>query len=263
MRRRLARKSRPGMTKCKNEVVPVYRDEAVVLRTRDLGEADRIVSLLSKNHGRISAVVKGVRRTSSRFGARLEPFGHVDLQLFAGRSLDTVTQAVTVSSFGAQLVSNYPSWTAGTAMLEATERFTAVEKEPATQQFLLLVGGMRALVEQQHEPGLVLDAYLLRSLAISGWSPSFDACAQCGATGPHRSFHLASGGSVCQVCRPPGAMTPRPATLVLLGALLSGDWELAEASERRTRREGNALVAAFLQWHLERGLRSWPIVERA
>lgn len=253
----------PTGSRCDNGGVPVYRDEAVVLRTRDLGEADRIVSLLSKNHGRISAVVKGVRRTSSRFGARLEPFGHVDLQLYEGRSLDTVTQAVTVSAFGARLCADYSGWTAGSAMLEAAERFTAVEKESATQQFLLLVGGLRALVDQQHEAGLVLDAYLLRSLAISGWTPSFDACAQCGSAGPHRSFHLASGGAVCPTCRVPGAMAPRPDTLVLLGALLSGDWAIADASDLRTRREGNSLVAAFLNWHLERGLRSWPLVERA
>lgn len=243
--------------------MPVYRDEAVVLRTRDLGEADRIVTLLSRSHGQVRAVVKGVRRTSSRFGARLEPFGHVDLQLFEGRNLDTVTQAVTIRAYGAGLCADYPRWTAGSAMLEAAERLTPVEKEPATQQFLLLIGGLRALAGQEHRPDLVLDAYLLRSLSIAGWSPSFDACAQCGSAGPHRGFHLASGGAVCPACRPPGAMAARPDTLVLLGALLSGDWSVAETADERCRREGSSLVAAFLRWHLEQGLRSWALVERA
>jgi len=78
-----------------------YRDEGVVLRTHKLGEADRIVILLTRNHGQVRAVAKGVRRTSSKFGARLEPFMVVDLQLSHGRSLDIVTQAQTKGAYGA------------------------------------------------------------------------------------------------------------------------------------------------------------------
>src|SRR6266481_9787134 len=71
-----------------------YRDDGIVLRTQDLGEADRIITVLTRRNGRVRAVGKGVRRTKSRFGARLEPFTHVDLQFYAGRSnLETVTQA--------------------------------------------------------------------------------------------------------------------------------------------------------------------------
>ena len=71
----------------------LYRDESIVLRTQKLGEADRIITLLTRRSGRVRAVAKGVRRTSSRFGSRLEPFTHVDLQIAEGRSLDVVTQA--------------------------------------------------------------------------------------------------------------------------------------------------------------------------
>ncbi|MGI8592269.1 MAG: DNA repair protein RecO, partial [Nakamurella sp.] len=74
----------------------VYRDSGVVLRVTKLGEADRIVTLLTRREGRVRAVAKGVRRTKSRFGGRLEPFSHIDLQLYAGRNLDIVTQAVTL-----------------------------------------------------------------------------------------------------------------------------------------------------------------------
>ena len=73
--------------------MPTYRDEVVVLRTHKLGEADRIVTMLSRQHGKIRAVAKGVRRTGSRFGARLEPFMVADVQLYKGRSLDIVQQA--------------------------------------------------------------------------------------------------------------------------------------------------------------------------
>lgn len=240
----------------------LYRDEGVVLRTQKLGEADRIVSILTRRHGRVRAVAKGVRRTTSKFGARLEPFSHVDVQLYPGRSLDVVTQAESLRSYGTTLAGDYARWTAGTAMLETAERFTDQEREPAVQQYLLLVGGLRALAEGEHEPGLVLDAFLLRSLAVAGYAASFDACAGCGSPGPHPFFALASGGAVCSGCRPAGSAAPAAETLALLAALLVGDWTVADASDVRHRREASGLAAAYLQWHLERGLRSLRHVER-
>jgi DNA repair protein RecO (recombination protein O) len=244
-------------------VVSLYRDEGVVLRTQKLGEADRIITLLTRDHGRVRAVAKGVRRTSSRFGARLEPFMQVDLQLYEGRSLDIVQQAETLAPYGQQIATDYPRYTAGTAMLETAERLTAEEKEPARQQYLLLVGGLRSLARGEHDPALVLDAFLLRSLAVAGWAPSFDECARCGAPGPHSAFGVAHGGALCPSCRVPGCAAPGPATTALLAALLSGDWAVADASELRARREASGLVAAFLHWHVERGLRSLPLVERS
>ncbi|MBK9740511.1 MAG: DNA repair protein RecO [Actinobacteria bacterium] len=242
--------------------MPLYRDEAIVLRTQKLGEADRIVTLLTRGRGRVRGVARGVRKTSSRIGARLEPFSHVDVQLYEGRSLDTVTQVESIANHGAELSSDYPRWTAGTAMLETAERLTPEEREPAVQQYVLLVSGLRSLVADDHEPTLILDSFLLRSLAIAGWSPSFDDCARCGAPGPHRAFSIPTGGVVCPACRPPGSAAPSAPTIALLGALLSGDWPLADGSEPREQREASGLVAAFLQWHLERGLRSLPLVDR-
>jgi DNA repair protein RecO (recombination protein O) len=124
-----------------------YRDDAVVLRTQKLGEADRIITLLTRHNGRVRAVARGIRRTKSRFGARLEPFTHVDVMIYPGRSLDVITQAEVIRPYGSPLAADYPKYTAGTAMLETAERFTPVEKEPAIRQFLLLIGGLRALGE--------------------------------------------------------------------------------------------------------------------
>ena len=173
-----------------------YRDDGVVLRTQKLGEADRIITLLTRQNGRVRAVAKGVRRTKSRFGARLEPFTHVDVMIHPGRSLDVITQAEVIRPYGAPLASDYPRYTAGTAMLETAERFTPMEKEPALRQFLLLIGGLRALGETgedeasagsiPREPRLVLDAYLLRSLAVAGYAPALEECARCGAPGTPR-----------------------------------------------------------------------------
>ncbi len=242
--------------------MPLYRDDAIVLRTHKLAEADRIVTMLTRTRGKVRAVGRGVRRTKSRFGARLEPGMRVDIQCYEGRNLDTVTQAETLDTWGDVIARDYTSWTAAHAVLETCDRLTE-EHEPSVQQFHLLAGALASLAEGAHEPGLVLDAYLLRALAVAGWAPSFVDCARCGDPGPHRAFNIAAGGSVCRVCRPPGSAAPAPETLELLAALLTGDWAVADGSGLRYRREGSGLTAAFLQWHLERQLRSLSFVERA
>ncbi|MCG5211986.1 DNA repair protein RecO [Streptosporangium sp. KLBMP 9127] len=239
----------------------LYRDEGVVLRTQKLGEADRIVTILTKRTGKVRAVAKGVRRTTSRFGARLEPFTHVDLQLHVGRSLDVVTQAETLRPYGEALIADYPRYTSGSAMLETADRLTVGEKEPALRQFLLLIGGLRTLVEGNHEARLVLDAYFLRSLAVAGYAPALESCARCSAQSV-RAFAIVAGGVVCGACRPAGAAVPAAETLALMVALLRGDWPSADASESRHRTECSGLVAAYLQWHIEHGIRSLRHVER-
>jgi DNA repair protein RecO (recombination protein O) len=241
-----------------------YRDDGIVLRTQKLGEADRIITVLGRHTGRVRAVAKGVRRTKSRFGARLEPFTHVDLMLHPGRSLDVITQAEVIRPYGDPLAGDYPRYTAGVAMLETAERFTPVEKEPALRQLLLLIGGLRALVDREHDPRLVLDAFLLRSLAVAGYAPALEECARCGASGATRlpAFAVPAGGLVCASCRPPGAASPAPATVALMLALLRGDWDGADRSERRHQVECSGLVAAYLQWHLEHSIRSLRHVER-
>jgi DNA repair protein RecO (recombination protein O) len=261
--------------------VGLYRDDGIVLRTQKLGEADRIVTVLARRTGRIRAVAKGVRRTKSRFGARLEPFTHVDLLLYTGRSLDVITQAETIRAYGEPLSADYPRYTSGTAMLETAERLTAVEKEPALRQFLLLVGGLRTLGEGQHDPRLVLDAFLLRSLAVAGYAPALAECALCGAAvlggegsggegstdsgggsgSGSRAFAIAAGGLTCRSCRPAGAATPSVHTIALMSALLRGDWTYADAAQRRHQVECSGLVAAYLQWHLEHSIRSLRHVE--
>lgn len=246
----------------------LFRDDGIVLRTQKLGEADRIVTVLTRGHGRVRAVARGVRRTKSKFGARLEPFSHVDVQFFArggelvGRGLPLCTQTETIAAYGRGIVGDYDRYTAGTAMLETAERFTFQEGEPNVQQYLLLVGGLRTLAQGAHAPGLILDAFLLRSLAMGGYAPSFEDCAKCGLPGPNRFFSVASGGTVCADCRVPGSVVPSTEALRLLAALLSGDWETADATEARHVREGSGIVSAYLHWHLERGLRSLRYVGR-
>jgi DNA repair protein RecO (recombination protein O) len=241
----------------------LYRDEAVVLRVQKLGESDRIVTLFTRQRGRIRAVAKGVRRTTSRFGGRLEPFGHVDVQLMEGRTLDVISQVEGLDLFGKRFFADYPRYTAASAIAETAERLTPEEQEPALRLYLLTLGAMRALALGEHAGSLVLDAYLLRAMGAAGWAPALRECAVCGTAGWHRGFSVPAGGSVCPDCRPPGAANPAPSTIELMVALAEGDWDTADHSAGPFQREASGLIAAMLQWHLERALRSLPLVDRS
>lgn len=239
-----------------------YRAEGVVLRTYKLGEADRIIVLLTREYGQVRAVAKGVRRTSSKFGARLEPFMTVDLQLVSGRTLDVVTQAQTRGAYGHGIAADYSRYTAAAAIAETAEKLTDADGDSAGAQYGLVTGALSALSRGLHPSELILDSYLLRALATAGWAPSFTDCARCGAAGPHSAFSAALGGAVCASCRPPGAASPSADAMALLGALLSGNWEVADAAADFARRESAGLVAAYVQWHLERAVKSLKHVER-
>ncbi len=239
-----------------------YRDEAIVLRTHKLGEADRIITLLTADHGLVRAVAKGVRRTSSKFGSRVEPFGVIDVQLAKGRSLDTITQVELIASHGDALASDFGLYTRASVMAETAERLTQDSDEGARSQYLLLIGALFALSHVRHDPSLVLTSYLLRALAIAGWAPSCFDCAVCGAAGPHAAFSIHEGGAVCEDCRPAGAAAPSIEAMILLGDLLSGDWARADHSEEFARTEAHALVSSYAQWHVERRIRSLRVLER-
>src|SRR5262245_47724891 len=223
--------------------------------------------MLTRRHGRVRAAAKRVRRTTSRFGARLEPFGHIDVQLAGdlsqhARSLHTIRQAESIELYGKQLGRDYPRYTAASAIAETAERLTPVEREPSLRLFQLTLGALKALAAGEHAGPLVLDAYLLRAMATAGWAPALAECAVCGTPGRHAAFSVPAGGAVCPDCRPPGAAHPSPATLILMSALTDGDWQIADSSEPPVRRECSGLVAAHLQWHMERALRSLPLVDR-
>ena len=213
-------------------------------------------------------MAKGVRRTGSKFGARLEPFGHVDLQLAArvgeqpGRSLQTISQAVGVALYGGRFLDDYSRYTTASAIAETAERLTPEEGEPALRLFQLTLGAIRALAAREHASTLILDAYLLRAMALAGWAPALTACATCGTPGPHGAFSVPAGGSVCADCRPPGAAHPPPAVLTLMAALASGDWATADVSEPTIRRAGFWVGSRAPSVALERGLRSLPLVDR-
>lgn len=215
--------------------------------------------MLSRRHGKLRAVAKGVRRTSSRFGARLEPFMVADVQLYQGRSLDIIQQAESLGSYGAEIAVHYDRYTAAHAMVETADRLNEAEATP--QQYLLLVGGLRSLARGDHASRAVLDSYLLRAMALSGWAPGLEGCARCGTVGPHEWFVAQLGGTVCSACAPVGSARLRPETGDLLRALMAGEWDDVDAASPGATGAASGLIAAYAQWHLERGIRSLSHIE--
>jgi DNA repair protein RecO (recombination protein O) len=244
--------------------VNLYREQGVVLRTYRLGEADRIVVFMTQGEGKVRAVAKGVRKTRSRFGGRLEPFTHVDLSLYRGRELDIVTQAEVVDPFRG-VREDYDRVVAGTAMLEATDQ-VAQEREAAVRVFLLLVRALRALDAGPHAPALLLDAFLLKLMALEGYRPVLGECASCGA--PPRSglcaFSTVRGGALCAACRNGTESLLDSGTVPLLAHLLAADMGQVGATEPQPfpRREAAGVVKSYVEYHLDRRLRSYPLVSR-
>jgi len=237
----------------------LYRDRGVVLRTYKLGEADRIVVFLTSGHGKVRAVAKGVRRTKSRFGGRLEPLSHVELLLYEGRELDIVTQAEMIEPWR-PLRDDLIRLSQGIAMAEATEQ-VAQEREPSDALYRMLVGALRTLAERSSP--LVVAAFYWKLLSLDGAGPVLSSCASCGSSPPATplvAFDLAEGGALCRGCRRGQPLSP--AALELMRWILGG--QLARALEMpasATTGEVAHLATVSLERHLERHMRALSILE--
>jgi DNA repair protein RecO (recombination protein O) len=244
----------------------LYRDEGVVLRAIKLGEADRIVTIFTQGHGKVRAVAKGIRKTTSKFGARLEPTTRVALQCYKGRELDIVTQAETLES-NRVLREEYALLTRAIPMLEAVDQ-VAQEHEANPAMYRMLTGALRALATT-HNP-LVTPAFFWKLLSLEGFHPMLDACARCGAGGSankHESddaaehelvaFDLTEGGTVCRACARGGGRPMTPEGLALLRRVLGGglNGALAETPGPDAH-EVEQLGIRALEHHVERRMRS-------
>ena len=230
----------------------LYRDQGIVLRTYKLGEADRIVVFCTRGHGKVRAVAKGVRKTRSRFGGRLEPTSHVQLQLHRGRGeLDVVTQTESVDQFR-EVREDLGRLGKAMAMLEAVDR-VGVDREPDGALYRMLLGGLRSL--DAGDSALVVPAFYLKLLAHDGVGPEVGACASCGAVDDLTAFDYASGGALCRGCRRGTPLSPD--ALALMRMVLGGSLTaaLAEPSSPATH-EVEHLATAALEHHLERRLRA-------
>jgi DNA repair protein RecO (recombination protein O) len=236
----------------------LYRDRGIVLRTYKLGEADRIVVVLTRDHGKVRAVAKGVRKTKSRFGGRLEPPNHVDLLFYEGRELDIVTQAETVEMYG-PLRDDFDRLSRALSMLEATDH-VALEREPNPQLYTMLARALHTLATR--EAPLVAPAFFLKLLALEGFRPQVEGCVVCGEPETLSSWAVEEGGLRCGAHRLGVAISPEAVGVLqrILGGHL-GD-ALNEPLSPVTA-EVDHLVVKALEHHLERKLRSIATLHRA
>ena len=237
---------------------PVYRDSAVVLRTYKLAEADRIVVLMTEHHGKVRAVAKGVRRTMSKFGARLEPMSHVQLLLAHGRTdLDIVSQAEAIETL-APLVADLDHLSNGMAMLEAVDQL-ALEREPAPHLYRMLVGALRTVARRSGP--VVVPAFYWKLLAAEGIAPLLDECALCGEPGPLVAFDMDQGGALCRNCRSGAPLSEEALEIMrmVLGGRLNDALDLRGSAATH---EVASHATRAMEHHIERRLRSVAMFER-
>ena len=236
----------------------LYREQGVVLRSIRLGEADRIVSFVTEGRGKVRAVAKGVRKTKSRFGARLEPTVHVSLLLYEGRELDIVTQAEAIDHFRA-VREDLDRLTRATQMLEAVDQ-VAQERQANPPLYQMLVGALRALAAR--DATLIVPAFFWKLLSLEGFHPWLEACATCGATDDLVMFDLGQGGVLCRTCGR-GATPITPGSLALIRRILGGGLGPALNEPRSAVTDAVAdLATRALEQHLERRLRSMVLPDR-
>ena len=238
--------------------MPLRNDQGIVLRSFPFGEADRVVVLLSPNRGKVRAVAKGVRRTKSRFGGRLEPFTHVDVVLYEGRNLDTLTAATTIDSFP-KLRADLDKVVAAGTMVEVADA-VAQQDEGSRRLFLLLQRGLKALEAGPLHPDLV-PSFLLKAADVVGVSPALTHCAGCGTTEGLSRFSFGAGGVQCESCRADSAYALRAGLTGYLAALATAD--LSELPEPDPSLSGDARGVArrFLEYHLDRRLASLAVLD--
>jgi DNA repair protein RecO (recombination protein O) len=239
----------------------IYRDEGIVLRTYRLGEADRIVVFLTKGRGKVRAVAKGVRKTRSKFGSRLEPLSHCALQFYEGRELDLVTQADSIDHFRG-VRDDLDRIGRGVSMLEIADQL-AQEGEVNPQLYRMLLGALRTL-EVSDSP-LVTPAFFWKVLALEGYRPEVGMCVQCGADDePLVAFDLESGGLLCRTCRRGTAVSADAVELLrqILGGRLNDAlaWAASEDLAGAVH-EVDHLATRAVEYQLERRLRSVNVLD--
>ncbi len=196
------------------------RDEAVVLRTYKSGEADRVVVAYCREHGKIRAIAKGVRKPTTRIGGGLEPASHVRLFLLKGRGELHIVRQVEHLSRHEVTRANLERLTASLAIVEAVDAIP-VDGAADDEIFTMLVRALSTLDDESFFPRLAPAAFFFKLIGHDGAEPVLHECASCGSLGPLVAFDAEVGGVLCANCRQGHSMSPDG--LVLLRRLLGGD----------------------------------------
>jgi DNA repair protein RecO (recombination protein O) len=250
--------------------MPLYDSEAIVLRTYPLGDADRLVSLLTRDHGRLRGVAQGARRPKSRFGAALEPLTYLRVWFYERETRDLVRirQCEILESF-LDVHQDYRSSLAMSLAAEITEAILP-EREAQDAAFRLLLHVLRG-IRQSRQASLALGYFLVWSLRLAGWLPDLDRCAGSHAQpspslGTDRGpayWSPAQPGLFCSQCRRPGMHTLSPETLSAARRMLTApltDFSDA-ANSPRVSPEFEAYFLDMIELHIERRLAARPLYE--
>lgn len=236
-----------------------YKAEGIVLRHSDMGEADRLVTLFTPYRGKLRAVAKGARKPTSKLAGHLEQFTHTSVLIATGRNLDLITQAQTVRSY-IEVRENLRLVLYASYAVELVDRFTEPENENRAL-FILLQRTLDHLIGAQRLDA-ALHAFELEALDVLGYRPRLDKCISCGRPLDHvtNGFSAGAGGVLCPLCRgrEAGVRDISPSTLAALRLLQDGGLAAAERLQLgpEARRESEALLTDYIQYHLENDLNS-------
>ena len=231
----------------------LVRDQGIVLSGYPFGEADRIVVFISPKRGKVRAVARGIRRTRSRFGGRLEPLTHVEMVLYQGRNLPTVTQVAVIEPFP-RLRGDLDSVMVAGTMADAVRK-VVVEDEPSGRLFLLLRRGLDAVEHGAGGMDLVT-AFLLKLMDALGQAPALRYCASCGRDDLLYRFSLAGGGLMCRSCDLGGAFRLRAGLADYLARLATADLSGFTRPDGEMAGDAVGLARRFVEFHIETGLRA-------
>jgi DNA repair protein RecO (recombination protein O) len=233
----------------------LYKDEGVVLRTIKLGEADRIVTLYTRDNGKVRAVAKGIRKTKSRFGGRLEPYTRVALMMYRGRELDTIT-SVDILETNKDVRRDFDRLAGAAALAELVDKITP-DREKAYPIYSLLVGGLSALSDGKGPS--VVPGFMIKLLSLAGYHPQLTICVSCGSK-TLGGFSVSLGGVLCEDCwqEEPEAVRLAPDRAAIISRLLAADF--GASIDEAALFEVTNLLGRYAEFHLERPLRSLQLL---
>ena len=244
--------------------MPLHDSEAIVLRTYPLGDADRLVSLLTRDHGRLRGVAQGARRPKSRFGAALEPLTYLRVFYYEreNRDLVRIRQCEILESF-LDVQQDYRCGLALSLTAEITEAVLP-EREPQDAAFRLLLHVARG-IRQTRRADLSLGYFLVWTIRLAGWLPDLDHCTDCRrpVTGEPLYWSAAQTGLYCGQCRRPGMHPLSPETLSSALRMLTAPLGQLAADENspRVSPEFEAYFLGMIEHHIERRLAARRLYE--
>lgn len=234
----------------------IYKAEGIVCSSTKLNEADRIVHVYTDN-GLIKGVAKGIRKTKSKFGGRLEPLSHVALVLYKGKALDTITQADLIDPF-AKLKSDFRKLGFSLAIADFIQRITEHESHPG-EMFNLFKKALEKICISENTEEIYL-LFCLKALQITGYNIEFRSCVNCGTSEKLVSFSSIQGGMICSGCTNEElASAENKAAADVLSSLTRGS---SNTSSRKGLHAAIKLLNNFIKYHIDISLRSLRFIDR-